>query len=234
MFYDVFKYRNISPSKKFSEKISKSGIKSIKIIIHPDFKIKIPIDVIFKLIHATKEFPLIKFNPETRQENIYRLYTEQLTADGRKIPFLNKSDIFKLMRNIGKSKSVAVYTNIMFKGVQYYIVCEFEDNGSITVFPLTEFETPIMLTQSQDPFNDINTIIDLSVNPLIEQIKPFFEQSGLEISLFNSIQSANVEIRDLSYQMVYSITKPIDITKYIGCVSSVFTIESSNLKKVLK
>jgi len=231
MFYDIFKYRDQLPSKRFSENPKKSGIIFIKIIIHPDFTIKIPIDVIFKLIHATKEFPLIKFNPETRQENIYRLYTEQLTADGRKIPFLNKAVIFKLMRNIGKGKSVAVYTNIIFKGIQYYIACEFEDNGTITVFPLNNFETPIMLDYSQNPYADIDNIISLAINPLIEQIKPFFEQSGLEIPLFKSIQRDNVEIRNLSYQTIYSITNPIDITKYIGCVSSVFTIESSNFKK---
>ena len=224
MFYDIFKYRDDNPSKKFSEKLKNTGIINIKIIIHPDFKIKIPIDVIFKLIHATKDFPLIKFNPETRQENIYRLYTEQLTVDGRKIPFLNKSVIFKLMRNIGKSKSVAVYTNIMFKGIQYYMACEFDNTGKITVFPLTNFETPVLLGQDQNQFDDIDNIINLAINPLIEQIKPFFEQSGLEIPLFKSIQSANVEIRYLSYQTVYSITNPIDINKYIGCVSSIFTV----------
>ena len=129
MFYDVFQYKE--PSKKFSEKRQNTGIKFIKIIMHPDFKIKIPIDVIFKLIHATKEFPLIKYNPETRQENIYRLYTEQLTLDGRKIPFLNKAVIFKLMKNIGKGRSVDVYTNIFFKGVQYLMACEFADDGSM-------------------------------------------------------------------------------------------------------
>jgi hypothetical protein len=231
MFYDIFKYRDQSTSKRFSENPKKTGIIFIKIVIHPDFTIKIPIDVIFKLIHATKEFPLIKFNPETRQENIYRLYTEQLTADGRKIPFLNKSIIFKLMRNIGKGKSVAVYTNIIFKGIQYYIACEFEDNGRISVFPLNNFEPPIMLDYSQNPYSDIDNIISLAINPLIEQIKPFFEQSGLEIPLFKSIQSDNIEIRNLSYQTIYSITNPIDITKYIGCVSSVFTVESSNFKK---
>ena len=222
MFYDVF--QNQMPSKKFSENKKNAGIKFIKIIMHSDFQIKIPIDVIFKLIHATKEFPLIKFNPETRQENIYRLYTEQLTADGRKIPFLNKAIIFKLIKNIGKGKSVAVYTNIIFKGIQYYIACEFADNGSITVFPLTNFDTSIMA-------EDIDTIINLAVNPLIEQIKPFFQQSGLEIPLFVSIKSINIEIRELTYQTMYSISTPIDITQYMGCISSAFTIETANLKQ---
>jgi hypothetical protein len=224
MFYDIFQHK--LPSKRFSEKQSKAGIKFIKIIMHPDFQVKIPIDVIFKLIHATKEFPLIKFNPETRQENIYRLYTEQMTADGRKIPFLNKAIIFKLVKNIGKSRSVAVYTNIIFEGIQYVFACEFADNGSITVYPLTDFEKAISIDK-----NSIDEILKLAVNPLIEQIKPFFEQSGLEILLFTGINSANIEIREITYQTVYSISKPIEINKYIGCVSSVFTIESSNLKR---
>ena len=171
MFYNIFQHQ--LPSKKFSEKTANTGIKFIKIIMHPDFQIKIPIDVIFKLIHATKEFPLIKFNPETRQENIYRLYTEQLTSDGRKIPFLNKAIIFKLIKNIGKGKSVAVYTNIMFKGVQYYIACEFADNGSITIFPLTDFENPVSFDKKsfdENSFDEIDTILGLAVNPLIEQL----------------------------------------------------------------
>jgi len=224
MFYNVFQSQ--LPSKKFSEKTANAGIKFIKIIMHPDFQIKIPIDVIFKLIHATKEFPLIKFNPETRQENIYRLYTEQITADGRKIPFLNKAIIFKLIKNIGKGKSVAAYTNIIFKGTPYYMVCEFADNGSITVHPMTDFETPVSFDK-----DEIDTILSLAVNPLIEQIKPFFEQSGLEIPLFASIKSANVEIRELTYQTVYAISNPIDISQYIGCISSAFTVESNNFKK---
>jgi len=227
MFYDVF--LNKMPSKKFSEKIKNTGIKFIKIIVHPEFQVKIPIDVIFKLIHATQEFPLIKFNPETRQENIYRLYTNQMTSDGRKIPFLNKAVIFKLVKNIGKSKSVAVYTNTMFEGVEYYFACEFADNGSITVYPLTDFEKSI--SYDKGSYEKIDTILSLVINPLIEQIKPFFEQSGLDIPLFVSIKSVNVEIRDLTYQTVYAISKPIDITNYIGCVSSVFTIESANLKQ---
>jgi hypothetical protein len=227
MFYGIFHSK--LPSKKFLEKKQKAGIKFIKIIMHPDFQIKIPIDVIFKLIHATKEFPLIKFNPETRQENIYRLYTEQMTVDGRKIPFLNKSVIFKLVKNIGKSRSVAVYTNINFEGIQYLFACEFADNGSITVYPLTEFEQPISINDNS--FDKIDNILNLVVNPLIEQIKPFFEQSGLEIPLFTSIKSVNVEIREITYQTVYSISKPIEINKYVGCVSTIFTIESSNLKR---
>ena len=227
MFYNIFK--NKEQSKYFSEKGKNKGIKFIKIIMHPEFQIKIPIDVIFKLIHATKEFPLIKFNPETRQENIYRLYTEQMTADGKKIPFLNKAIIFKLIKNIGKGRSVAVYTNIMFEGNEYLFTCEFSDNGSITIYPLTNFEKVVYMDDNS--FDKINSILSLAVNPLIEQIKPFFEQSGLDIPLFTTINSINVEIREIVYQTVYSISKPMDVNNYIGCISSAFTVESANFKQ---
>ena len=230
LFYDIFRYKK--ETNKFSEKANNAGITFIKITMYPDFKIKIPIDVIFKLLHATKVSPLIKFNPETRQENIYRLYTEQIAIDGRKIPYLHKALILKLVRTIGKSKSVSVYTNIVYNGITYNMVCEFADNGTITVYPLDErFDAPVLMQHNDsNPFKNIDEIINLSVNPLIQQIKPFFEQSGLELALFNSIQSTNVEIRDLQYQTVYSITTPINISKYIGCVSSIFTIESDDFK----
>lgn len=143
MFYNVFEQKKTSTI--FSENARLTGIKSLKVIIYPEFKIKIPIDVIFKLIHATHDFPLIKYNPETRQENIYRLFAPELTSDGRKIPYLQKANIFKLMRTIGKSRSVAVYTNIQYKEMTIYMACEFEDNGNISVYPIVDFDKPILL-----------------------------------------------------------------------------------------
>ena len=229
MFYDVYKYQK--PSNDFSENNRLTGITNLKVIIYPEFKIKIPIEVIFKLIHATEEFPLIKYNPENRQENIYRLFAPEITVDGRKIPFLPKSTIFKLMKSIGKHKSVAVYTNIKYKGIDIIMVCEFEENGNIIVFPLTDFESPIFMTKGDNMFENIDNIVKITVNPLIEQIKSFFEQSGLLIPLFKSIQSNNVEVRDLQFQTCYNITKPIDIKKYIGCISSVFIVESTDFQK---
>jgi hypothetical protein len=232
MFYDIF--QNHEKTDIFSQNMSQTGIKFFKISIYPEFKIKIPIDVIFKLIHATQEFPLIKYNSETRQENIYRLFAPELTVDGRKIPYLQKSIISKLTRAIGKNKSVSVYTNIQYGKMTFNMSCEFQDNGVITIYPLSDFDTPIFLTNTQNMFENIDEIIKMTVNPLIEQIKPFFEQSGLEIPLFTSIQNINIEIREMKYQCLYNISKPIDINKLGGCISSAFTVESSNFKKGIR
>jgi len=233
MFYNVF--QQPKPSSKFSKNVEDTGITSLKIVIYPEFKVKIPIDIIFKLIHATQDFPLIKYNPETRQENIYRLFAPELSTDGRKIPYLEKAAIYKLMRTIGKKRSVAVYTNIQYNETNIYMCCEFEDNGNINVYPLVDFTNPILLSTGKNKFEEIDTILKDTVNPLIEQIKPFFEQSGLEIPLFNSVKSSNVEIRDLKYHIVYNVTQKIkNIEDYIGCISSVFTIESNKTNQAIK
>jgi len=113
MFYDIYKLRKTEiPYQSIS-------IKNFKITLYQDNDIKLPLDILFKTFHSTLLNPLIKYNPSNkketedliekskyieRRENIYRLYTDQLTEDGRKIPFLSKGTIFRLIRDIGKQK----------------------------------------------------------------------------------------------------------------------------------
>jgi len=238
MFYDIFKFpsKESEPERQiFSLNQANTGINSIKIVIYPDFKIKIPVEILFKLLHATYDFPLIKFNPETRQSNMYRLYTDKLSIDGRKIPHLNKSIIFKLIKMIGKTRSVAIYTSVLYQEQTYDMVCEFEENGNISVYSLNDFNIPVLIQDKigqdklESRFSNMDAIIDAVVNPLLEEIRPFFKSSGLELPSFKSILSPNIEIRELTYQTVYSITRPIDLNNYMGCLSSVFTVESTNL-----
>ena len=135
MFYDVYNLR--TTELKYVSK----GVKYIKAVMKPDFDINIPLEIIFKVIHATEKSPLIKFNPSTRQENIYRLYTDKISTDGRKIPYLKKAAIFKLMKTIAKSKSVSVYIEIKSVEKSQTLVCEFDENGYITIS--SEFDTII-------------------------------------------------------------------------------------------
>ena len=62
--------------------------KLLEFYIHPNDSFNLPLDVIFKLIHADKNIPLIKFNPGKKQENIYKLYSNKISINGRKIPYL--------------------------------------------------------------------------------------------------------------------------------------------------
>ena len=215
MFYDVYKYRTETTKYKYKSK----GVKFIKLSIKPDFIVKIPLDVIFKIIHATDGNPLIKFNPSAKQENIYRLYADKTSTDGRKIPMLTKSNVFKLMRDIGKSKSVSVYIDNI-EGVSL-LTCDFEDNGTISI--TCDCEKIMSLEK-------IETIIKTNANPIIQEVKDFLEQSGYTISLYTDIYNENVDVKQLDYQTAIEITKPIKMNEFMGCITSAFIVESKNLK----
>ena len=208
----------ISNLKKPNFEYIQKGIKFIKAIMNPDFYVKIPLEIIFKILHATQNNPLIKYNPSSRQENIYRLYTDKNSTDGRKIPFLKKSTIFKLIKNIGRSKSVSVYVENSDSQILH---CEFDEEGFITL--TAEFDNLIDVSQIDEIFRN-------SINPIIQEIKSVLEQSGYKLNLFNSLNDQNIEVKQMTYQTLINISKPFDIDKYKGCISSVFINETDPYK----
>lgn len=215
MFYDVYNLRTTELN------YINRGIKFIKAVIRPDFDVKIPLETIFKIVHATKENPLIKYNPSSRQENVYRLFTDSIATDGRKIPALKKNAVFKLMKTIARNKSVAVYVDSVNTQDTHALVCEFDEDGLITIS--SEFKTFVGI-------DEIDNIFRESINPIITEIKNLLEQSGYKLAKFNSLNDENVEIRQLTYETQIKIQKPLDIDAYKGCVSSVFVNETDAFK----
>jgi len=216
LFYDIYK------EKKSILDYKKTGIRSIKLKILPLYNIKIPLDVIFKLLHATEVSPLIKYNPSQRQENIYRLFADKTAKDGRKIPYLSRPTIFKLMKTIGKTRSVSVYIQYRHNSTDLFMICDFEESGNINI--KCDFDTIF-------PIEDIDELFKRAVNPVIEEVKNYLEQSGYNVNLFNSLLDENVEVEKIDYESTVHITKPIKMDEIIGCISSIFIVESKNFKK---
>jgi hypothetical protein len=216
LFYDMYKERKSELNYK------NNGIISIKLILKPEYSMKIPLDIIFKLIHATEGNPLIKMNPATRRENIYRLYVDKISKDGRKIPFLSKAMILKLMQTIGRGKSVAVYIQYNSGIKVFNIICEFEENGNITIS--CDFDGIVSIQEIDDLFIK-------AVNPIIEDVKNFLEQSGYSITLFKGVHDESTIISHINYQTLIEIDNVIKIKSFMGCISSAFIVESSELKK---
>ena len=217
LFYDMYRER------KTDLKYKSSGIKYIKLMVHPTYEIKIPLDVIFKIVHAEKNKPLIKFNPSLRQENVFRIYTDKIATDGRKIPFLSKADINNLMKSMGKGKSVSIYIQYAYERKKIHkIFCDFEENGNIQIE--CEFDKILSIEQ-------VNELFKNAVNPVIDEVKTFIEKSGYTINLFKNIYDDNVSVKQLTYETSMQIEKNIEIDKMIGCVSTAFLIETKNFKK---
>jgi len=209
LFYDIYN------GKKEDLHYQNKGIKTFDLRIISDLQGSLPLDVIFKNIHATKEIPFIKFNPGSRSENLYRLYSIQQTFDGKNIPYLSESTILRLSRDIGKSKQIAVYTEYISEknGQTIHLNIIIENTGDVYIS--SELKIPITI-------DELKELLISKLNPILININSFLEQTGYSIKLVNTLYESYIEIIDITYVIEYILEKQFNLSKYIGCISSIF------------
>ena len=216
LFYDIYKTRKSELS------YIEQGIKKIQFIIHQPFSFNLPLEVVFKLIHATKLIPFIKFNPSKKKENIYRLYCNKISKNEKKIPYLSKAQIFKLMKNIKGSKKVSCYIEYPMDGATIPIILEFDSFANIIVS--LDLTKPL-------PISSLDELFVSAINPVIKIIQEYTANSGYKIVSYNNLYDENVEILKIDYKSYISIEKNINLNSLVGCVSSVFNILVGELQK---
>ena len=196
--------------------------------MHPKYSVKLPLEILFKLIHSDDKIPMIKYNPGRERENIYRLFTNKAIAtNGKNIPYLytengnKRGKIIKISRVLAKKKRVGFYIEYNFENNLYVITCEFESNGNINI--------SINHNAAMDP-KKIENVIRLAINePILEKIKTFLEQSGYTYMLFDTFNDDNIEFNDITFISLIEIKKNIHLKNYLSCLSSVFTIIDGDL-----
>ena len=229
LLYDIYERRTIDHN------YIDDGIRGIEFIINPQTKYNLSLDAIFKKIHCEEGIPFIKYNPGKRLDNIYKFYTSGKSKSGRKIPYLPKSDIFRLMKTVARKKGVAVYINYTYSNPEMLnhkathlsipIICEIEADGSIHV--KTYFKHSFSI-------DEVTEIIKATINPTLTIIKEYIEQSGYNMNLFANFYNDNIEIVNVEYFSQLAITRNIEIKSMIKCISSVFNeIEGSLTKGIL-
>ena len=137
LFYDIYK------SRKTELPYIQQGITKIEFIIHQPYHFNLPLETVFKLIHANKLLPFIKYNPSKKKENIYRLYCNKISKNDKKIPYLSKSQIFKLIKNIKGSKKVSCYIEFPYQDDVVPIILQFDSNANIIIS--SEFKNAITI-----------------------------------------------------------------------------------------
>ena len=222
LFYDVFYQQEKDKDLKYI----KNGISYIELEIKPDSIINIPIDILFKIIHTTDEKPLIKLTRNKRDEKMYRLYANKVARNGKRIPYLKKSEIKKIMKETQQEKRVMVLIHMVheeYSNGEYVrdykipIKCEFDNHGSI--FISFNLENPLS-------DNHITKIIMKSVNPVIQEVATFIEQYGYSMSTFQSLYSKNVVIREIKHKTLLKLPHDFkfNIPENMGCISSIFNV----------
>ena len=88
-----------------------------------------------------------------------------------------------MQKGIARAKSVSCLIVI---DADTEIICSFKDNGAISIdFPY--FKIPVTVSQ-------IDEYIKSYVNPIIEVIKNFLEQSGYTFTIYDNIYQPKIEI----------------------------------------
>ena len=207
------------------------GIKNISLTIHPTSKINLPLEILFKLVHSSDSIKLVKYNPGSRQENIYRLYTgKNIASNGKKIPLLyvennyKKGKIIKLLSGIQKKKRVTFITSKIIDGKEINIYSNFLENGNIEV--RIDFENNYKSISFVE-----GLLVDVLNENILNKINNFLEQSGYKYVTFSRIIDSNIEINNIDYIINIKNNKKINLSKISKCISSVFKMDTSTIKK---
>ena len=193
------------------------GVAEIKIAIHQKFTLKVPLDVIFKLIPTHPGAPLTKLNPGGHRENMYRIYGDTTSTDGRKIPILSRTTIHHLVVDMGGTKGVSVYFAL---DKEVFLTCNFEENGDIIVYG--KFAIPLSI-------EDVTDLIARHVTPLIKTVEPFFVQSGYKHANFGSLSDKHVEIVHMDYVSIATTdtdVSSLSIQPIHNCIAPMFVVDN--------
>jgi hypothetical protein len=131
LYETVDMFYNMHYTRKSDIPYLQKGITFFNIVLHPEQKTMMPLEAIFKNIHATSSMAFIKYNPGSRKENIYRLYSEQISKAGKKIPYLSKNMVMNLSKQTGKSRQLSIFTQCVFKNAAHDFYIDLEHNGNI-------------------------------------------------------------------------------------------------------
>lgn len=211
-FYDVFNQR------KSDLAYSHRGITYYSIRMKTNLNTRLPLEIVFKNIHSIKPVPFIKYNPGQMRENVYRLYSEKISRNGKKIPYLSETQIMQLSRKIGKKNQISMY-------IENDVIVDFESNGDIKIHG--EVKNPLLP-------EELSELINKSVNPIIDNINEFLNKSGYSIRKFHSIYDDEIEVLDMKYSATMVVESELALQKYIKCLHGIFTIYDPKISNPAK
>jgi hypothetical protein len=147
----------------------------------PNLLYPLPIDFIFKSIHATERMPFVRYIISKRREQMIRLYAPEDAEEDKRIPYLPKSMVNKIITKSKKTPGIGVFVNnFRDKGavVDIYLFLELKDTGEIQVqfeAPDNKPVTPIqfgfigeVITEFVGIVNEILKQTDITLNPVTD------------------------------------------------------------------
>ena len=222
MFYDMYNTRKNDIESDYK------GVKELHFIIHPINEVIFPIDIIFKIFKTDANVPLTKYNTGNRSEKLYRLYSPDIATNGKKMPYIKKSKLLKLSSLISREKSIGIY----FEDDNNRIILEFFINGDIRVNYVSRSASATRINEYEYllDIKEVETYLIGKINMILEPINVYIQKSGYKDISFTGFND-NIEILDLQYTQVVKISKQINVSKYINCLSLIFVLLETDISK---
>jgi hypothetical protein len=195
-------------------------------VLHADFANILPLDTIFKRIHALPNIPFITYNPGFKRENIYRLYSDKIATNGKKIPTLTPMEISKLSKETGRTGQITLLIQETYENQNLQIYLNFNKDGKIMM--KCGLNKPV-------PSSAIFPLVQKTIQPILEKLNAFLFETGYQIRIPDHyavggyLENRIIEIEQIQYVSSIKISKKMDIKKYKGCLSSVFDIEDTEV-----
>lgn len=207
------------------------GISKAMITLYQKNAIKMPLEIIFKLIKTNEELSMIKYNPGKKIENIYRFYSDKKNTEGKKIPSLyfnsnstNKRNyVLKLAKVMGQKKCICYHIYTEMDNEKLNIFCELNQNGELEVHMQFKKERDIAF---------IERILKEKVNNyILKPISNYIRQSGFTFNLFEDMDDPNLQVNNIVYNIKLKNDKPIVFDKYSNSIATLFEIDNSKIEK---
>jgi hypothetical protein len=136
-------------------------------IASPTSVYPLPIDYIFKSFHATARMPFVRHVISKRREQMIRLYAPQEAEDDKRIPFLPRAAVNKIIVKSKKTPGLGVFVN-HFGGPDIYLFLELKETGEIQIQLEAPDHHPIPLPQLDELVTVINEFVDI-INDILKQ-----------------------------------------------------------------
>ena len=169
--------------------------------------LKVPLQSIFNISHATDTIPLIKYTIP-KSTNVFRLYATRMSMDGRKIPELPFSAITKINTHIEKQASVCFFVK-----KNYNMLFQLMETGKMRIF--MEFSEFIEEEQCMRYMND-------GIEEVFKPLESFFKKSRIIPPV---VEWKDIRFTSLEYQTKLR-ERVFDIKNIKSCVSKIFIVEN--------
>ena len=198
------------------------GISKLYFIIHPEISMRLPMELIFKLVNSVKSIPLIKYDPGNKLENRYRLYTgDKLSKNGKKIPHIVSSNGYKsgklnlVRRRLVNENRVGFF--IEDDGMEIY--CQFIEDGNIEIK---------LNVEKSKKMEDVIACLERNLNDkILYSLNSYLKKSGYTFPLFVDLNSEYIEIVRLDYEYeLESEDYDFDLKEYENCLTHIFNLKN--------